>query len=88
MGRSPYGLDGELYNIWLYERSGLKEMQNLYGQYNLFALPSGQLAEDLKWIIDAATKETQLWSYSRINNLNAEANRRFKEKSEIVMMDD
>ncbi len=191
-GSVPYGLDGELYNIWLYERGGIKEMQDLYGQYNLFALPGGQagqemglnsnkrakkmedfkgmkvrtwgwyldilnelgasgvatpggevylalqtgvldaaefsspavnwpmgfdevtkyiiqpgvhqnacqfafffnkraydkLGDDLKWILDTAAKETQLWSYSWINNLNAEAIRRFKEKSEIVMMDE
>lgn len=191
-GSVPYGLDGELYNIWLYERGGLQEMQNLYGQYNLVALPGGQvgqemglnsnrratkmedfkgmkvrtwgwyldilnelgasgvatpggevylslqtgvldaaefsspavnwpmgfdevtkyiiepgvhqtacqfafffnkqaydkLGDDLKWIIDTAAKETQLWSYSWINNLNAEAIRRFKEHSEIIMMDD
>ena len=191
-GSVPYGLDGELYNIWLYERGGLKEMQDLYGQYNLFALPGGQvgqemglnsnrraskmedfkgmkvrtwgwyldilnelgasgvatpggevylslqtgvldaaefsspavnfpmgfdevtkyiiqpgvhqpacqfafffnkesydkLGDDLKWILDTAAKETQLWSYSWINNLNAEAIRRFKENSEIVMMDE
>ena len=191
-GSVPYGLDAELYNIWLYERGGLKEMQALYAQYNLFALPGGQtgqemglnsskratkmedfkgmkvrtwgwyldilnelgasgvatpggeiylalqtgvldaaefsspainypmgfdevtkyiiqpgvhqtacqlafffnkksydeLADDLKWILDTAAKETQLWSYSWINNLNAEAIRRFKEKSEIVMMDE
>ena len=188
----PYGLDAELYNIWLYERGGLKEMQDLYGQYNLVALPGGQagqemglnsskkasrmedfkgmkvrtwgwyldilnelgasgvatpggevylslqtgvldaaefsspavnwpmgfdevtkyiiepgvhqpacqfafffnkqsydaLADDLKWILDTAAKETQLWSYSWINNLNAEAIRRFEENSEIVMMDE
>ncbi len=188
----PYGLDAELYNIWLYERGGLEEMQALYGQYNLFALPGGQagqemglnsnkkaskmedfkgmkvrtwgwyldilnelgasgvatpggevylslqtgvldaaefsspainwpmgfdevtkyiiqpgvhqpacqnafffnkqsydaLADDLKWILDTAAKETQLWSYSWLNNLNAEAIRRFEEKSEIVMMDE
>ncbi|HHP7235705.1 MAG TPA: TRAP transporter substrate-binding protein [Desulfobacterales bacterium] len=191
-GSVPYGLDAELYNIWLYERGGLKEMQALYGQYNLFALPGGQagqemglnsnkraskmedfkgmkvrtwgwyldilndlgasgvatpggevylslqtgvldaaefsspavnwpmgfdevtqyiiqpgvhqpacqfafffnqksydeLGEDLKWILDTAAKETQLWSYSWLNNLNAEAIRRFKERSEIVMMDE
>lgn len=191
-GSVPYGLDAELYNIWLYERGGLKEMQDLYGQYNLFALPGGQagqemglnsnkraskmedfkglkvrtwgwyldilnelgasgvatpggevylslqtgvldaaefsspavnwpmgfdevtdyiiqpgvhqpacqfafffnkdsydkLGDDLKWILDTAAKETQLWSYSWLNNLNAEAIRRFKEKSEIVMMDE
>ena len=191
-GSVPYGLDAELYNIWLYERGGLKEMQDLYGKYNLFALPGGQagqemglnsnkraskmedfkglkvrtwgwyldilnelgasgvatpggevylslqtgvldaaefsspavnwpmgfdevtdyiiqpgvhqpacqfafffnkksydaLGDDLKWILDTAAKETQLWSYSWLNNLNAEAIRRFKEKSEIVMMDE
>lgn len=191
-GSVPYGLDAELYNIWLYERGGLEEMQKLYGQYNLFALPGGQagqemglnsnkrastmedfkgmkvrtwgwyldilnelgasgvatpggevylalqtgvldaaefsspavnypmgfdeitdyiiqpgvhqpacqfafffnkesydeLGEDLKWILDTAAKETQLWSYSWLNNLNAEAVRRFKEESEIVKMDD
>ncbi len=191
-GSVPYGLDGELYNIWLYERGGLQEMQALYGQYNLFALPGGQtgqemglnsnkratkmadfkgmkvrtwgwyldilnelgasgvatpggevylalqtgvldagefsspainwpmgfdevtkyiiepgvhqtgcqlalffnkdsynkLGDDLKWILDTAAKETQLWSYSWINNLNAEAIRLFEKHSEIVQMDD
>ena len=191
-GSVPYGLDAELYNIWLYERGGLEEMQDLYAQYNLVALPGGQagqemglnsskkastmedfkgmkvrtwgwyldilnelgasgvatpggevylalqtgvldaaefsspavnypmgfdevtkyiiqpgvhqpacqfafffnkdsydkLGDDLKWILDTAAKETQLWSYSWLNNLNAEAIRRFKEKSEIVMMDE
>jgi TRAP-type mannitol/chloroaromatic compound transport system substrate-binding protein len=45
------------------------------------------LPEDLKWIIDIAAKETQLWSYNWINSLNAEAMKRFKEKVEIVKMD-
>jgi len=191
-GSVPYGLDGDLYNIWLYERGGLKEMQDLYGQYNLFALPGGQagqemglnsnkkatkmedfkgmkvrtwgwyldilnelgasgvatpggeiylslqtgvldaaefsapavnwpmgfdevtkyiiepgvhqtgcqfafffnkqsyekLPDDLKWILDTAAKETQLWSYSWIDNLNAEAIRLFKDHSTIIQMDD
>jgi TRAP-type mannitol/chloroaromatic compound transport system substrate-binding protein len=188
----PYGLDAELYNIWLYERGGLEMMQELYGRYGLFVLPGGnvgqelglqsrkraekipdfkglkvrtagwymdilnqlgasavatpggevylslqtgvldaaefsspavnwpmgfdevtsyaiqpgvhqpscqfafffnkqaydKLEDDLKWILDTAAKETQLWSYSWINNLNSEAIRRFKEKIEIVRMDD
>lgn len=188
----PYGLDAELYNIWLYERGGMELMQQLYGQYGLFVLPGGQvgqemglasnrraekisdfkglkvrtagwymdilnklgasavatpggeiylclqtgvldaaefsspavnwpmgfdevtkyaiqpgvhqpacqfsfffnkkeydaLPDDLKWILDTAAKEAQLWSYSWINNLNAEAIRRFKEKIEIVRMND
>ena len=187
----PFGLDAEGYNIWLYEKGGLKMMQELYGKYNVYALPGGQcgqemglfsnkraskmedfkgmrvrtpgwymdimnqlgasvsplpggevylalergvidaaefsspainypmgfdeitkyviqpgvhqpgvqcalffnmdaykkLPEDLKWIIDIAAKETQLWSYNWINGLNAEAIRRFKKKVEIVKMD-
>ncbi len=187
----PFGLDAEGYNIWLYEKGGLKMMQDLYGKYNVYALPGGQcgqemglfsnkratkmedfkgmrirtpgwymdimnqlgasvsplpggevylalergvidaaefsspainypmgfdeitkyaiqpgvhqpgvqcalffnmdaykkLPEDLKWIIDIAAKETQLWSYNWINGLNAEAIRRFKKKIEIVKMD-
>ena len=40
-----------------------------------------------KWIVDIAAKETQLWSYTWINGLNAEAIRLFKEKVEFVQMD-
>jgi len=187
----PFGLDAEGYNIWLYEKGGLEMMQELYGKFDLFALPGGQcgqemglfsnkratkmedfkgmrvrtpgwymdilnsmgasvsplpggevylalergvidaaefsspainypmgfdeitkyciqpgvhqpgiqcgllfnrkaydkLPEDLKWIVDIAAKETQLWSYNWINSLNAEAIRKFKEKVEIVKMD-
>lgn len=190
-GSVPFGLDGEGYNIWLYEKGGLEMMQELYGRYGLYALPCGQLGqemglfsnkraekmedfkglrvrtvgwymdilnmlgasvsplpggevylalergvidaaefsspainypmgfdeitkyaiqpgvhqpgiqcavffnkkawdslpEDLKWIVDIAAKETQLWAYNWINSLNAEAIRRFKQKIEIVKMD-
>ena len=187
----PFGLDAELYNIWLYERGGVEMMQEIYGQFNLFALPGGQcgqemglssnkratkmedfkgmrirtpgwfmdimnnlgasvsplpggevylalergvidaaefsspainypmgfdditnyaiqpgvhqpgiqcalffnkdayekLPEDLKWIIDICAKETQLWSYSWINNLNAKAIELFQQNMEFVHMD-
>lgn len=187
----PMGLDTEGYNIWLYERGGLEMMQELYGRYNLFALPGGntgqelglfsnkkastiadfkgmrvrtagwymdiltnlgasvtplpggevylalergvidaaefsspamnypmgfdeitkyviqpgvhqpscqsaffinkdsynKLPADLKWIIDIAAKETQLWSTAWQENLNAEAIALFKEKVEFVNMD-
>jgi len=187
----PFGLDAEGYNIWLYEKGGLEMMQELYGKFNLFALPGGQcgqemglfsnkpaskmedfkgmrvrtvgwymdilnqlgaavsplpageiylalergvidaaefsspafnypmgfdeitkyviqpgvhqpgiqcalffnkgeydkLPDDLKWIIDIAAKETQLWSYNWINGLNAAALRKFKERVQIVKMD-
>ena len=188
----PFGLDAEGYNIWLYERGGLKMMQDLYGQYNLYALPGGnggqemglfsnkkatkmtdfkglrvrtpgwymdimnslgasvtplpggevylalergvidaaefstpamnypmgfdeitkyviepgvhqpsvqcaifinkdawdKLPSDLKWIVDTAAKETQLWSNAWQENLNIEAIERFKGKVEFVRMDD
>jgi len=188
----PFGLDAEGYNIWLYERGGLEMMQELYGRYNLFALPGGnvgqelglfsnkkaskmadfkgmrirtpgwymdimtnlgasvsplpggevylalergvidaaefstpainypmgfdditkyviepgvhqpscqcaffinkdsysKLPDDLKWIIDIAAKETQLWSNAWQENLNAQAVKMFKEKVEFIRMDD
>jgi len=188
----PFGLDTEGYNIWLYERGGLEQMQELYGRYNLFALPGGnggqemglfsnkkatkmadfkgmrvrtpgwymdilnslgasvtplpggevylalergvidaaefsspainypmgfdeitkyviepgvhqppvqcalfinkdsynKLPADLKWIIDIAAKETQLWSSAWQEQLNIEAIAKFKEKVEFVKMDD
>jgi TRAP-type mannitol/chloroaromatic compound transport system substrate-binding protein len=188
----PFGLDTEGYNIWLYERGGLEQMQELYGQFNLFALPGGnggqemglfsnkkatkmadfngmrvrtpgwymdilnslgasvtplpggevylalergvidaaefsspainypmgfdeitqfvlepgihqpsvqcafffnkdaynKLPADLKWIIDIAAKETQLWSTAWQENLNIEAIKLFKENVEFVRMDD
>ena len=43
----PMGLDTEGYNIWLYERGGQEMMQELYGQYNLFALPGGNVGQEL-----------------------------------------
>jgi TRAP-type mannitol/chloroaromatic compound transport system substrate-binding protein len=188
----PFGLDTEGYNIWLYERGGLEQMQELYGRYNLYALPGGnggqemgffsnkkattmadykgmrlrtpgwfmdimnrlgasvtplpggeiylalergvidaaefstpainypmgfdditkfvltpgvhqpsvqcalfinmdaynKLPADLKWIIDIAAKETQLWSAAWQENLNIEAIRLFKEKVEFVRLDE
>ncbi len=43
----PFGLDAEGYNIWLYEKGGLEMMQELYGQFNLFALPGGQVGQEM-----------------------------------------
>ena len=188
----PFGLDAEGYNIWLYERGGLEQMQELYGKYNLYVLPAGnggqemgffsnkkattmedfkgmrvrtpgwymdimtklgasvtplpggeiylalergvidaaefstpainypmgfdeitkyviepgihqpsvqcsvffnkdaydKLPADLKYIIDIAAKETQLWSTAWQENLNIEAIKLFKEKVEFVRMSD
>ncbi len=188
----PFGLDTEGYNIWLYERGGLEMMQELYGRYNLFVLPGGNVGQemglfsnkraskqedfkgmrvrtpgwymdiltglgasvtplpggevylalergvidaaefstpainypmgfdditkyviqpgvhqptsqcsffmnkdsynklpaDLKWIVDIAAKETQLWSTAWQENLNAKAVKLFKKKVEFVRMDE
>ena len=46
-----------------------------------------KLPEDLKQIIAICAKETQLWSLSWINNLNAKAMVEFKKNVEIVQMD-
>ncbi|MBM9603316.1 TRAP transporter substrate-binding protein [Desulfopila inferna] len=43
----PFGLDYEGYNIWLYERGGLEQMQELYAQYNLYALPGGNGGQEM-----------------------------------------
>ncbi len=45
------------------------------------------LPADLKWIVNLAAKETQLWSNAWIENLNAEALRMMKGKVEFVTMD-
>lgn len=43
----PFGLDAEGYNVWLYERGGLEQMQELYGRYNLVAFPGGQGGQEM-----------------------------------------
>ncbi len=43
----PMGLDTEGYNVWLYERGGQEMMQELYGRYNLYALPGGNVGQEL-----------------------------------------
>jgi len=43
----PFGLDAEGYNVWLYERGGLEQMQELYGRYNIVAFPGGQGGQEM-----------------------------------------
>lgn len=43
----PYGLDVEGYNVWLYEKGGLEMMQDLYGKFGLYALPCGNVGQEL-----------------------------------------
>jgi TRAP-type mannitol/chloroaromatic compound transport system substrate-binding protein len=47
-----------------------------------------KLPADLKYIVDIAAKETQLWSTAWQEQLNIEAIKLFKEKVEFVKMDD
>ena len=47
-----------------------------------------KLPDDLKWIVKIAAAETNAWSYNWINALNADAIKMFKEKIEIVQMDE
>lgn len=77
----PFGLDGEGYNVWLYEKGGLKMMQDLYGQFNMFALPGGQLGQEMGLFSNKrATKmqdfkgmrlRTPGWYMDIMNNLGA-----------------
>ena len=43
----PFGLDAEGYNIWLYERGGAEMMDELYGRYDMKALPGGNVGQEL-----------------------------------------
>jgi len=43
----PFGLDAEGYNIWLYEKGGAEMMNELYGQFNMVALPGGQCGQEM-----------------------------------------
>jgi TRAP-type mannitol/chloroaromatic compound transport system substrate-binding protein len=45
-------------------------------------------ADDIKWIIDTSAKETQLWVNSWQESLNIDAINQFKQKIEIVQMDE
>jgi TRAP-type mannitol/chloroaromatic compound transport system substrate-binding protein len=43
----PFGLDGEGYNIWLYEKGGLEMMQELYGR--LTSTPCRPVSAARRW---------------------------------------
>jgi TRAP-type mannitol/chloroaromatic compound transport system substrate-binding protein len=77
----PFGLDAEGYNIWLQEKGGMQQMQDLYGQFGLFALPGGQLGQEMGLFSNKrATKmedfkgmrlRTPGWFMDIMNNLGA-----------------
>ncbi len=77
----PFGLDAEGYNIWLYEKGGLEMMQEIYGKFNLFALPGGQCGQEMGLFSNKrATKmkdfkgmrlRTPGWYMDIMNNLGA-----------------
>ena len=43
----PYGLDAEGFNIWLYERGGLKMWQEAYTPFNLVVFPCGNAGQEM-----------------------------------------
>jgi len=77
----PFGLDAEGYNIWLYEKGGLEMMQEIYGKFNLFALPGGQCGQEMGLFSNKrATKmedfkgmrvRTPGWYMDILNNMGA-----------------
>jgi TRAP-type mannitol/chloroaromatic compound transport system substrate-binding protein len=77
----PFGLDAEGYNIWLYEKGGADMMNELYGQFNLVALPGGQCGQEMGLFSNKrATKmedykgmrvRTPGWYMDIMNNLGA-----------------
>ena len=77
----PFGLDAEGYNIWLYEKGGLEQMQDLYGQFGMYALPGGQLGQEMGLFSNIrATKMSDFkgmrlptpgWFMDIMNNLGA-----------------
>jgi TRAP-type mannitol/chloroaromatic compound transport system substrate-binding protein len=46
-GSVPFGLDAEGMNVWLYERGGLEQMNELYGKFNMVAFPCGQGGQEM-----------------------------------------
>lgn len=77
----PFGLDAEGYNIWLYEKGGIEMMQEIYGQFGLYALPGGQTGQEMGLFSNKrATKmedykgmrvRTPGWYMDIMNNLGA-----------------
>lgn len=77
----PMGIDAELYNIWLYERGGAEMMNELYGRYNMVALPGGQCGQEMGFFSNKrATKledfkgmkvRTPGWFMDIMNNMGA-----------------
>ena len=77
----PFGLDAEGYNIWLYEKGGAEMMAELYGRFNLVAMPGGQTGQEMGLFSDKkATKmadfkgmrvRTPGWYMDIMNNLGA-----------------
>jgi TRAP-type mannitol/chloroaromatic compound transport system substrate-binding protein len=77
----PFGLDAEGYNIWLQEKGGIELMQEVYGEFGLYALPGGQTGQEMGLFSNKrATKmedfkgmrvRTPGWYMDIMNNLGA-----------------
>ena len=79
--RYRLALDAEGYNIWLQEKGGIELMQEVYGEFGLYALPGGQTGQEMGLFSNKrATKmedfkgmrvRTPGWYMDIMNNLGA-----------------
>lgn len=80
-GSVPFGLDAEGYNIWLYEKGGLEQLNDLYANYGIISFPAGQTGQEMGLFSNkkATTMEdfkgmrirTPGWYMDIMNNLGA-----------------
>lgn len=77
----PFGLDAEGYNIWMYERGGIEQLNDLYKPYGVISFPAGQTGQEMGLFSNkkATTMEdfkgmrlrTPGWYMDIMNNLGA-----------------
>jgi len=46
-GSVPFGLDAEGYNIWMYEKGGIEQLNALYEPFNIISFPAGQTGQEM-----------------------------------------
>lgn len=46
-GSVPFGLDAEGYNIWMYEKGGIEQLNELYKPYGIISFPAGQTGQEM-----------------------------------------
>lgn len=46
-GSVPFGLDAEGYNIWMYEKGGMEQLNELYKPHGIISFPAGQTGQEM-----------------------------------------